>query len=868
MADITVGRLFASVLFKTDPAAKQRLDRDIASIGKRLDSAGRRLTIGGAGFAAALFGAGRTLVGFEKNINAVEAASGASAENMERLRAQALGLGRSTQFWASQVAGAQKSLALAGQSTDDILKTTPGSVTLAAAGDLDLAKAADLQVSLLAGFGLAADQSQRVADVLARGASSAKTTVADLAASMIKAAPIASSLGIELETVAAASAALQQQGIAPEEAGTGLRNVLLRLLKLPVESKRVMDRVLEGTGMGSGDIQKLAAEGEALRALEILKTAGADVTDFAQIFDTHSASIALGLSKMSGWILDMTGNLRGAEGAGSSMAATMQQGIVGVINQIGSRVEALTLKLGSSGLTAILEGLGRAAIAVLDWLHDLPVGFHVAAAVAGVLGAALLPLGLGLQFLGFALAPIAGVLAAISTAAIGTQVGLGLLTVQAWTSTAAMALAATATKLWAAATWALNAAMLANPIGALIIGVAGLIGLVYLLHKHWDGFTRFLSASLEGSGSAFMAFLKLAGNVWDRLKGSFIDAINWMRGRAEDESVADWLGRGAEGFGQALISGFTDALSFMDDATDTFFEGLFGKVAQFFAWLSPRLDSVLPDWLKAALGFEGFGGPPSADDVAGAAASHAELNTARDSAAAASREALAAHRAALQDVEQAEAAMAAMLDSRLAVAKEYQGLDPGTAEAKTVLSRWTAATEKIAVAETMLQALRKEALGSKAEASAAEARLNRLISDVRASHVNLQRVRSEARALDPALAKATEPAPATTALLQAAAADPGSTTPSPRQAPQLAVPVIPGFTAPLPAAPVRAPAHGPGAGQQPAGPRTVNAPVTIGEIRIDASGSDATEISRNIGESLSDQMQNMIEDTADQFALP
>ena len=42
------------------------------------------------------------------------------------------------------------------------------------------------------------------------------------------------------------------------------------------------------------------------------------------------------------------------------------------------------------------------------------------------------------------------------------------------------------TKIWAVAQWALNAAMLANPIGLIIIGIAALIALVVVAIKYWD----------------------------------------------------------------------------------------------------------------------------------------------------------------------------------------------------------------------------------------------------------------------------------------------------------------------------------------------------------------------------------------------
>ncbi|MBE7439127.1 MAG: phage tail tape measure protein [Spirochaetales bacterium] len=46
-----------------------------------------------------------------------------------------------------------------------------------------------------------------------------------------------------------------------------------------------------------------------------------------------------------------------------------------------------------------------------------------------------------------------------------------------------------ALKVWAAAQWLVNAAMTANPIGLIVVGIAALIGGIYLLVKHWGSVT-------------------------------------------------------------------------------------------------------------------------------------------------------------------------------------------------------------------------------------------------------------------------------------------------------------------------------------------------------------------------------------------
>lgn len=50
----------------------------------------------------------------------------------------------------------------------------------------------------------------------------------------------------------------------------------------------------------------------------------------------------------------------------------------------------------------------------------------------------------------------------------------------------AMTIVAAATKAWTAVQWLINAAMTANPIGLIIVGIGALIAAIVLMIKHWD----------------------------------------------------------------------------------------------------------------------------------------------------------------------------------------------------------------------------------------------------------------------------------------------------------------------------------------------------------------------------------------------
>src|SRR3546814_15246707 len=105
----------------------------------------------------------------------------------------------------------------------------PGLLDMAKAGGNELAETADIASNILTGFGISADQMGRVGDVLVGAFTRSNTNLAMLGETMKYAAPIASSLGQDIETVAAMAGKLGDAGIQGGMGGTALRAILNRL---------------------------------------------------------------------------------------------------------------------------------------------------------------------------------------------------------------------------------------------------------------------------------------------------------------------------------------------------------------------------------------------------------------------------------------------------------------------------------------------------------------------------------------------------------------------------------------------------------------------------------------------------------------
>ena len=81
------------------------------------------------------------------------AISGATGEEFEKLKAQAIELGAETSFSASQAAEGMENLAAAGFTTTETMEAMPGLLDLAAASGEDLASSSDIAAAALRGFG-------------------------------------------------------------------------------------------------------------------------------------------------------------------------------------------------------------------------------------------------------------------------------------------------------------------------------------------------------------------------------------------------------------------------------------------------------------------------------------------------------------------------------------------------------------------------------------------------------------------------------------------------------------------------------------------------------------------------------------------
>lgn len=180
-------------------------------------------------------------VDFEKQMDAVGAVANANAKEMKELNKQALKLGQSTIFSASEVAEAQGELAKGGLKVSQILGgALPAALKLAAAGQLDLGDAASTTVNAMQLFQLKAKDATKVADMLATAANTTTADVSDFAMALRQGGSVAKQAGLDMNETVTVLEALAEAGIKNSDAGTSMKTAFLQLLAPTEKQKDLM----------------------------------------------------------------------------------------------------------------------------------------------------------------------------------------------------------------------------------------------------------------------------------------------------------------------------------------------------------------------------------------------------------------------------------------------------------------------------------------------------------------------------------------------------------------------------------------------------------------------------------------------------
>lgn len=342
--------------------------RGVRAVG-RVDTAVTRLKTGMGSLSRAIgvfgvsLGAGALIknsvtafVSFDSVMTSVGLKAGATAEELGKLRDQAKELSANSAFSATETAQAQKFLAMAGMNTEQILSAMPSTLALAAAGELDLATAADIASNALGPFKLKAEDTGKVADIMSRAANMANTSVQDMGEALKYAAPSAGDLGVSLEETTAALAVMSNEGIRGSMAGTGFSGVLSRLKAPTGEAEKALKTLGVSFYDTEGNFIGLLESLQALDEKTSTMTMKQKATFYQRYFGDEAGRAASVLLRNLGPLKEGFEKISSSAGYADDISTKMMDNLGGDLKTLASKWKLLMISL-AGGENAPLRGL-------------------------------------------------------------------------------------------------------------------------------------------------------------------------------------------------------------------------------------------------------------------------------------------------------------------------------------------------------------------------------------------------------------------------------------------------------------------------------------------------------------------------------
>lgn len=403
MADRTIRvRLVADINTYTD--GLKRASKATSDFASELNAKSRKAndTMQDLGRSAALMGgamlagfgvAAHATIGFDSAISELGAVADATGDKLATLRQAALDAGRDTVFSASEAAQAEVELAKAGVAAADILGGgLNGALNLAAAGHLDLARAAEIAASTMTTFGLHGADVGRIADSLAAGANKSAADVDDMALALQQSGLVAHQFGISMEETVGTLASFAQNGLRGSDAGTSFKTMLQRLVPQSVEAANKMDELGLHFFDAQGKFVGIAGAADQLHAALANLTQQQQIDALTTLFGSDAIRGATILFQEAGtgvteWTSAVTDS-----GYAADLAATKMDNLGGDLEQLRGSIETALIQ-GGSRATGALRGMAQGATDLVNSLVDLPGPVQTAGVAFAGVGGALLTAG-------------------------------------------------------------------------------------------------------------------------------------------------------------------------------------------------------------------------------------------------------------------------------------------------------------------------------------------------------------------------------------------------------------------------------------------------------------------------------------------
>lgn len=514
---------------------------ELEAFGKKLEQTGDKIETMGKKVApvSAAVGAGLTVAtknasDFEDGMAKMSTLFDTTQTSVKDLSEEFIKLSNETGKGATELAEAGYQALSASVPIQNVGKFVKTSAELAKVGFTDTSTAVDVLTTAINAYGLSANDADKIANNLVNTQNLGKTTVNELASSMGKIIPTASSMGVNLNNLCTVYAEMTKQGIATAEATTYANEMLN---EIGDSGSTVAGILQQETGES---FQQLMADGNSLGdVLQILKDyADRTGTNFNELWSSTSAGKAALAITNSGAeefnnTLQTMATSTDVLGEGLDKLSTPSANAKKAMNQLKNDAMELGQVILES-VAPIIEQLAEQIEAFTNWFSNLDPSIKQVIVVVLAMIAALGPV---LIFVGKICKGIGSIISLVGT------IGPALSSLSSFLSPIISGIGSALSGLFGL--------IMANPVVAVIVGIVAVIAVLWAKCEWFrDGVTNLINQVRD-----------LFVNGWNSFKQAWNDGIANLKNKIDT-------------FFQNLGEGFANSLNGLSTWIGNFIGGI------------------------------------------------------------------------------------------------------------------------------------------------------------------------------------------------------------------------------------------------------------------------------------------------------
>ena len=322
----------------------------------------------------------------DDSIRQTQVITQASEEDIASLRAEVERLGIVTSATPGQIGELSVALSRAGFSAQEQTQAFEGIIRAAEATGASLGNVGELVGTTIRTFGLAASDSEKVADILVSATNSTNTSIESLTESLKFIGPSAAAANQPLEDITALIGLLGDQGILGSQAGTNLASGLDRLKIASAGANTEFSELVRGSARQTEAFEKIGAEvrnadGTMRSVAEIIPVIRDNISDLSQedtdillkaLFGVEGGRAFQALLNTSQErIEEVTGTVQNSAGIARESGEALLQGFGGAVNLFEGSLAGAQAAVGSF-IAGGAEPLIRSAAKLLNVFIGLP----------------------------------------------------------------------------------------------------------------------------------------------------------------------------------------------------------------------------------------------------------------------------------------------------------------------------------------------------------------------------------------------------------------------------------------------------------------------------------------------------------------